>query len=50
MNTKGILTFILAGTVLVGCYIGLSRTYTKGVTGCIEKGYDVSYCEYHASR
>lgn len=50
MNIKRDLTFLLVGVVLVGCYIGLCRTYTEGVNACIEKGNDVSYCEYHASR
>ena len=43
-----IFTFILLW--FLGCYIGLNRIYMKGVAGCIQKGYDVSYCEYHASR
>lgn len=50
MNIKRDFTIILAGLVLVGCYIGLNRTYVEGVNACIEKGNDVSYCEYHASK
>ncbi len=50
MNIKRDFTIILVGVILVGCYMILNRTYMEGVNACIEKGNDVSYCEYHASR
>ena len=50
MNIKRDLTFILIALGLLGCYIGLNRNYMRGVAACIQKGNDVNYCEYHASR
>lgn len=50
MNIKNVLTIILVGVVLVGAYILLDVNYTKGVNACVERGNDVSYCEFHASR
>ena len=50
MNIKRDFTIILIVLGLVGCYMVLNRTYTKGVAACIQKGNDVNYCEYHASR
>lgn len=44
------LKIILILVVLVGCYVLLNKNYVKGVNACIQKGYDVSYCEYHASK
>lgn len=49
-NVEKEIKFILIGVLLVGCYIVLNRTYTEGVNACIEKGYNVNYCEYHASK
>ena len=50
MNIKRDFTIILIELGLLGCYIALNRTYTEGVSACIEKGNDINYCEYHASR
>ena len=36
--------------IILGMFMLLNRNYMKGVEACIEKGNDVSYCEYHASR
>ena len=44
------LKIILVGLVLVGFYILLNRNYMEGVNACVEKGNNVSYCEYHASK
>lgn len=49
MNIKNVLTIILVGVVLVGAYVLLNVNYEKGVEACVEKGNDVTYCEYHAS-
>lgn len=50
MNIRKDFTIILVGVVLVGCYVLLNRNYMKGVNACIDKGNDISYCEYHASK
>lgn len=50
MNIKRDFTIILVLLGLLGCYVLLNRNYMKGVNACIEKGNDVSYCEYHASK
>ena len=50
MNIKRDFTIILFGVLLVGCYVLLNRNYMEGVNACIEKGYNVNYCEYHASK
>ena len=50
MNIKRDLTIILVGVVLAGCYVLLNKSYMEGVNACIEKGNDINYCEYHASK
>ena len=50
MNIKRDFTIILVLLGLVGCYMLLNRTYMEGVNACIEKGNDINYCEYHASK
>lgn len=50
MNFKRDITIILLGVALVGSYILLNRNYMEGVNACIEKGNDINYCEYHASK
>lgn len=50
MNIRRDFTIILVGVVLVGCYVSLNRNYMEGVNACIDKGNNVNFCEYHASR
>ena len=50
MNIKRDFTIILLALGLLGCFILLNRNYMEGVNACVEKGNDVDYCEYHASR
>lgn len=50
MNIKRDFTIILVVLGLVACYTLLNRNYMEGVNACVEKGNDVDYCEYHASR
>lgn len=50
MNIKRDFTIILLVLGLLGCFILLNRNYMEGVNTCVEKGNDVDYCEYHASR
>lgn len=50
MNIKRDFTIILLVLGLLGCFILLNRNYMEGVNACVEKGNDVDYCEYHASR
>lgn len=50
MNIKRDFTIILLGVALVGSYILLNRNYMEGVNACVEKGHDVTFCEYHASK
>lgn len=50
MNIKRDFTIILFGVLLVGCYVLLNENYMRGVNACVEKGHDVTFCEYHASK
>ena len=50
MNIKRYFTIILVVLGVLGCYMLLNRNYMKGVNACTEKGNDINYCEYHASR
>lgn len=49
-NLEDVILGMIAIIVIVCCYVLLNKNYVKGVNACIEKGNDVSYCEYHASR
>ena len=50
MKMKKIIMITLTIWVLVGMYILLDNNYKNAVQSCIEKGNDLNYCEYHASR
>ena len=50
MNIKRDITIIITLLGLLGCYMLLNRNYMEGVNACIEKGNDINYCEYHASK
>lgn len=49
-DMEDVLLGILGLLIILGAFMMLNRNYTKGVEACIEKGNDVSYCEYHASK
>lgn len=49
-NLEDVILGMIIILVVLGSYILLNRNYVKGVNACIEKGNDISYCEYHASK
>lgn len=49
-DMEDVLLGVLGLLIILGLFMMLNRNYTKGVEACVEKGNDVSYCEYHASR
>lgn len=49
-NLGDVILGMIAIIVIVCCYVLLNKNYMEGVSACIEKGNDVSYCEYHASK
>lgn len=49
-NLEDVILGMIAIIVIVCCYVLLNKNYMEGVNACIEKGNDVSYCEYHASK
>lgn len=49
-DMEDVLLGVLGLLIILVAFMMLNRNYTKGVEACVEKGNDVSYCEYHASR
>lgn len=49
-NMEDVLLGVIGLLIVLGLLILLDKNYAKGVEACIEKGNDVSYCEYHASK
>ena len=47
---EDVLLGIFGLLIILGVFMLLNRNYMKGVEACIEKGNDVNYCEYHASK
>ena len=50
MNIKRDFTIILVLVAITWGYVFLNKNYMEGVNACVEKGFDVDYCEYHASK
>ena len=48
-DIEDVLLGVFGLLIILGLFMLLNRNYTKGVEACVEKGNDVSYCEYHAS-
>lgn len=49
-NLEDVVLGMIIIIVVVGAYTLLNKNYVKGVNACVEKGNDVSYCKYHASK
>lgn len=49
-DLEDVLLVMIFLLLIVGAYVLLNRNYMEGVNACVEKGNDISYCEYHASR
>ena len=49
-NLEDVILGMITILIIVGLCSLLNKNYMKGVNACIEKGNDINYCEYYASR